>query len=40
MEASDINLVNVRHSAGIPEATRWLTILVVEGGLAANYKER
>lgn len=38
MEASDINLVNIRHSAGIPEVARRLTMLVVEEGLTANRK--
>lgn len=30
MEASDINLVNVRNSAGISEVVRQFTMLVVE----------
>lgn len=37
MEASDINHMNVKHSAGIPEAARRVTMLVVEG-LTANRK--
>lgn len=38
VEASDINLVNFRHSAGIPEVARRLTMLVVEEELTANRK--
>lgn len=38
MEASDINLVNVRNSAGIPEVARWLTMLMVQEVLTTNRK--
>lgn len=40
MEALDINLVNVKHSAGIPEVLRQLTMLVVENGLIRNRKKK